>query len=500
MAETQDQDAADRGPPANVPLSRGLSTKLLLLTILFVLVAEVLIFVPSVAHFRLQWLSQRLGTAAAVSVVLLEGEPDRLSRTARNDVLMAIGARAIAVRDGGVSRLLIVSDMPPTVDEHIDLDGTGPVLAIRGAMSTLFFGGDRLLRVFGKVGDSDKEFELVIPDRGLRGAMLTYARNVAFLSLIISLFTATLVFYAINRIMIRPIRDMTRSMLKFAHAPDAPDRIIRPEARGDEIGVAERELAAMQTHLQKTLAEQKHLADLGLAVSKINHDMRNMLASAQLMSDRLRRIDDPSVQSLAPRLVRTLDRAIAYTQGVLAYGRTQEAPPARRKLRLYQVVEDVRGVLGLAPDEGIAFINEIEPDAEIDADAEQMFRVLANLCRNAAEAMAADEEVSLVKRLTVRAEREGAVMRVLVADTGPGLPQKARENLFTAFRGSARSGGTGLGLAIAQELVRAHGGGIELVESVSGHTVFCVTIPDRPVPLESSRSRARLHQGGSGRA
>lgn len=490
MAETQG-DAAETEPAGNVPLSRGLSTKLLLLTILFVLAAEVLIFVPSVANFRLQWLGQRLGTAAAVSVVLLEGDPDGLSRTVRNDVLMAIGARAIAVRDGGVSRLLIVSDMPPTVDEHINLDQTKPAAAIRGAMDTLFFGGDRLLRVFGKVGDSDKEFELVIPDRGLRAAMLTYARNVAFLSLIISLFTATLVFYAINRIMIRPIRAMTRSMLKFAQAPDAPDHIIRPETRGDEIGVAERELAAMQANLQKTLAERKHLADLGLAVSKINHDMRNMLASAQLMSDRLRRIDDPSVQSLAPRLVRTLDRAVAYTQGVLAYGRTQEAPPARRRLRLHQVVEDVRGVLGIAPDDGIVFFNEIEPDAEIDADAEQMFRVLANICRNAAEAMGADAEPSLVKHLTVSAEREGAVMRVLVADTGPGLPQKARENLFAAFRGSARSGGTGLGLAIAHELVRAHGGSIELLESVSGRTVFSVTIPDRPVPLKATRSRPR---------
>jgi signal transduction histidine kinase len=493
MGETEGEDAADREPSGNVPLSRGLSTKLLLLTILFVLAAEVLIFVPSVANFRRQWLGQRLGTAAAVSVVLLEGDPDALSQAARNDVLMAIGARAIAVRDGGASRLLIVSQMPPTVDEHIDLDHTNPVRAIRGAMSTLFFGGDRLLRVYGQVGDSDKEFELVIPDRGLRGAMLTYARNVAFLSLIISLFTATLVFYAINRIMIRPIRAMTRSMLRFGQAPQSPDRIIRPETRGDEIGVAERELADMQTQLQKTLAEQKHLADLGLAVSKINHDMRNMLASAQLMSDRLRRIDDPSVQSLAPRLVRTLDRAVAYTQGVLAYGRTQEAPPARRRLRLHQLVEDVQGVLGLAPDEGIVFVNEVDIDAEIDADAEQMFRVLANLCRNAAEAMAADEEPSLVKRLTVTAEREGAVMRVLVTDTGPGLPLKAKENLFTAFRGSARSGGTGLGLAIAQELVRAHGGSIELVESVSGRTVFSVVIPDRPVPLDTSRSRARRH-------
>jgi signal transduction histidine kinase len=197
------------------------------------------------------------------------------------------------------------------------------------------------------------------------------------------------------------------------------------------------------------------------------------------------------VQSLAPRLVRTLDRAVAYSQGVLAYGWTMEAPPSRRRLRLHQLVEDVHGVLGLAPDEGIVFVNEVDIDAEIDADAEQMFRVLANLCRNAAEAMAADEEPSLVKRLTVTAEREGAVMRVLVTDTGPGLPLKAKENLFTAFRGSARSGGTGLGLAIAQELVRAHGGSIELVESVSGRTVFSFVIPDRPVPLDTSRARSR---------
>ena len=179
--------------------------------------------------------------------------------------------------------------------------------------------------------------------------MLVYSRNVALLSLLISLITATLVLLAINRIMIRPVRDMTRSMLAFSEAPDDPSRIIRPEDRGDEIGVAERELAGMQTRLQKTLAEQKHLADLGLAVSKINHDMRNILASAQLMSDRLRVVKDPSVQSFAPKLVRTLDRAVSYTEGVLAYGRTQEAPPSRRRLRLRQLVEEVHGLLGIDP-------------------------------------------------------------------------------------------------------------------------------------------------------
>jgi signal transduction histidine kinase len=381
--------------------------------------------------------------------------------------------------------------MPPTVDEHVNLDAMRPMRAMLRALDTLFFGGDRMLRVFGRVGESDKEFEIIIPDHGLRKAMLIYARNVAFLSLIISLFTATLVFYAINRIMIRPIRTMTRSMLNFARAPEEPGRIIEPETRGDEIGVAERELASMQRTLQRALVEQKHLADLGLAVSKINHDMRNMLASAQLMSDRLSAIKDPTVQSLAPKLVRTLDRAVAYSEGVLTYGRTQEAPPSRRRLKLRRLVDDVYATLGIDEESGIVFLNEVEPEEEVDADSEQLFRVLANLCRNSVQAMAADEDASVVRRLSVAAARTGTVVRITVSDTGPGLPQKARENLFAAFRGSAKSGGTGLGLAIAHELVRLHGGTIELVESVGGRTVFAIVIPDQPVRIDEVRSVLR---------
>jgi signal transduction histidine kinase len=474
-----------------VPLTRGLSTKLLVLTILFVLLAEVLIFIPSIANFRLRWLEERLGTAAAVGLVLMQGNPASLPRPVQDDVLTSIGAKAIAVRDGGTARLLVVSEVPPQVDEHVDLAATGPFQAMMGALDTALFGGDRMLRVFGKVGDSEKEFELIVPDKKLRGAMLVYSRNVALLSLLISLITATLVFLAINWIMIRPVRDMTRSMLAFSEAPDDPARVIRPEERGDEIGVAERELAGMQTRLQRTLAEQKHLADLGLAVSKINHDMRNILASAQLMSDRLAMVKDPSVQSFAPKLVRTLDRAVSYSEGVLAYGRTQEAPPARRRLLLRKLVDEVHGLLGIDAAGGIEFENSVDPGFEIDADSDQLFRVLTNLCRNAVEAMAADREAALVRRLVVSSERTGSVCRIFVSDTGPGLPQKARENLFAAFRGSARSGGTGLGLAIAHELVRAHGGALELVESVGGRTVFSITIPDQPVRLDEARTTMR---------
>ena len=404
---------------------------------------------------------------------------------------MAIGAKAIAVRDDGLSRLLVVAQMPLEVDEHVDLENIGPLQALTGAIDTLVAGGGRMLRVFGKVGDSTKEFELVMPDTRLRTAMLAYSRNVAVLSLLLSLTTAMLVFYAIDRIMIRPIRTMTRSMLDFSRQPDDPGRIIEPENRADEIGVAERELADMQTRLQKTLGEQKHLADLGLAVSKINHDMRNILASAQLMSDRLGTVKDPTVQALAPRLLRALDRAVSYSEGVLAYGRTQEPPPARRRLRLRQVVDDVQSLLGIEPESRVEFVNGVDPAFEIDADSEQLFRILTNLCRNAVQAMTAEKESAVVNRLSVTAERQGSVCRIFVADTGPGLPKKARENLFAAFRGAARSGGTGLGLAIAQELARAHGGSLELVESIGGRTVFSVTIPDQPVRLDDARGGLR---------
>ena len=339
--------AALASKPGAVPVARRLSTKLLLLTVSFVLIAELLIFPPSVANFRQQWLEQRLATAAAVSVVLLQADPEKIPQNVQDDVLKATGVKAIAVRERGVSRLMVVSGMPPKVDQHVDLDGAGAWMAIMQTGETLFFGGHRIIRAFGKVGDSDKEFELILSDHRLRTAMLKYARNIALLSLLVSAITASLVFAAIHGLMIRPIRNLRNAMLTFAAVPDSPDSIVRVTARKDELGVTERELAGMQTQLQRILGEQKHLADLGLAVSKINHDMRNILASAQLISDRLRLVKDPTVQIFAPKLLRALDRAVAYSEGVLAYGRTQEPAPVRRRLRLRQLVEEVQGMLGL---------------------------------------------------------------------------------------------------------------------------------------------------------
>ena len=446
------------------------------------MLAEVLIFVPSVASMRLRWLQGRLSTAAAAAIVIDGLQPVELPRELQRETLMATGTKAIVLRKDGTSRLLATADMPASVDAQFDLTDVSFVTSMRDALDTLLFGGDRIIRVYGPVGDSKIGVEVVLKETNLRQALLTYSCNVLLMSLLISFFTATLIFFAINRMMIRPIRRLTDSMQTYSDDPEDPGRVLVPDSGRDELAIAGRHLATMQTQLQKTLKQQKNLAALGLAVSKINHDMRNILASAQLMSDRLADVDDPMVKRFAPKLLRTIDRAVGYTTEVLSYGQATEQAPRRRRLKLLDLTEEVRDIMAIDPDSGIEFIEQVAIDLEVDADSEQLFRVIHNLCRNAHQALIAfgEQAPEGTRRITVAAHRIGSVVGITVDDTGPGMAQKARENLFTAFRGSARSGGTGLGLAIARELVLAHGGTIALVEKPSAGTQFRIEIPDRP--------------------
>ena len=127
----------------------------------------------------------------------------------------------------------------------------------------------------------------------------------------------------------------------------------------------------------------------------------------------------------------------------------------------------------------------------VDADHDQLLRVLLNLTRNAAQALegrAPNEPTRDQVRVTGR--REGAVVMIEVSDTGPGLSARARAHLFEPFQASTRTGGTGLGLAIAAELVRAHDGEIKLVDGTIGAT-FRIIIPDRAVDLQTWRKEAR---------
>jgi len=280
---------------------------------------------------------------------------------------------------------------------------------------------------------------------------------------------------------------MTAEMGAFRREPENPARIIVASARRDEIGTAERELSAMQRDLAGMLQQRTRLAALGLAVSKINHDLRNLLSSAQLFSERLARISDPHVQRFTPQLMRSLERAIAFCQSTLSYGRVQEPPPDRHATALEPLIEEVRQTLGLDEGSPLRWIVAVERGLTVDADPDQLFRILLNLARNAVQALESrDRRDPGRDHIRITGRREGAVVVIEVSDTGPGLSERARAHLFEAFQGSTRTGGAGLGLAIAAELVRAHGGEIRLVEGTIGAT-FRFTIPDRAVELDKRR-------------
>ncbi|MBV8826127.1 MAG: HAMP domain-containing histidine kinase [Hyphomicrobiales bacterium] len=476
--------------PANERARRlnfGLSGKLLVLTLLFVMLAEVLIYVPSVANFRLNWLKDRLAAAHVAALVLKAAPRDMVPQDLKQEILAEIGAKAVALKMDNTRHLLAVSDPLPPVPKEFDMRGMSAYAAIMDAFGTLLSRDNDLMRVVGAAPMGGDFVELVMDEAPLRQAMLKFSVNILLLSMIISAITAALVYFSLHYLFVRPMRLIGAAMIAFRADPEGGNRITWTSTRQDEIGFAERGLAATQTEIASMLHQKSHLAALGLAVSKINHDLRNLLASAQLFSDRLSSLPDPHVQRFAPKLMRALERAIDFCQSTLSYGRAQEPPPDRRMTELRACVEEVRDTLGIEPDARIRWISAVERGLEVDADADQLFRVLLNLARNAIQALESRAERDPNRdQIRITGRREGAVVVVEVSDTGPGISEAARAHLFEAFQGSTRTGGSGLGLAIAAELVRAHGGEIRLVEGTIGAT-FRVTIPDRTVDLRARR-------------
>ena len=458
------------------PLMRSLSARLLVLTITFVMVGEVMIFVPSIARFRMTYLEDKIA-AGRLAVLALEATPDNVVSQPLADQLLAhVGALGIVLHKHNNITLMIDSEMPPKVDATFDLREMQPLLGIRNAFVALFGTKERVLRILDAAPeDKNSVVEVLLYEEPLRKEMWQFGTRVLELSIIISLITAALLYLTLQWLLVRPMRRITAAITSFRADPEDAGRVITPNGRNDEIGVAERELADMQEAVRQALRQRARLAALGTAVSKINHDLRGILSTARLVSDSLADSAAPEVRRVAPTLLAAIDRAVALCTRTLDF--TRETPPSliRRRFPLADLVEDVAQAIVVAQDseaargEGSRIRNEVPGTVDVEADRDQLYRVLFNLCRNAVEAGA--------HRVTVGGTAQDDQVAITVADDGHGLPPKARDNLFQAFTGSARLGGTGLGLAIARELMRAHGGDIMLVESTGAGTIFQLTLP-----------------------
>src|SRR5580698_3082481 len=388
VSATDEQPTLER--PRLRPSRRlGLSGKLLLLTIPLVMIAEILIYVPAIANYRMNRLNDRLAAANTAALVLDAAPSGMVPDSLARQILGSIGARAVAIKLGQQRRLLASADLPAAIDHDVDMRTMTAWSAIVDSIEMMLETGNQTIRIVGPAPGGAQFIETVVDEAPLRASMYRFSRNLFWLSLVISVLTAALVYLALHYLFVRPMRRLTANLVGFHENPESSARIVVPSQRGDEIGVAERELSDMQRDLVSMLHQKSRLAALGLAVSKINHDLRNLLASSQLLSDQLGSVPDPRVQRFAPKLMRSLERAIAFCQSTLSYGRAQEAAPDRRMILIEPVVVEVRESAGLASDASIAWISAIERGLTIDADPDQLFRVLLNLVRNAAQALEA---------------------------------------------------------------------------------------------------------------
>jgi signal transduction histidine kinase len=455
-------------------LINSLSGRFLILTVIFVMLAEVLIFVPSIARFREEFLITRLERAQIASLVLLAD--DEVNPDLQEELLRNAGVFNVVLRRDEARQLILSSPVPTPVTTTFDLRDAPALTLIRDALTRLANPEPEVIRVIGRpVRMGGLLIEITLDSGDLRTAMIDYGLRILWLSLVISVITALLLFWAVHGFLVRPIRRVVGNMQAYAAAPEDARHVIEPSATISELREAEETLQSLQTQLTGALRQKEHLAQLGGAVAKVSHDLRNILTSAQLFTDRLGLSEDPRVQRMAPKLVNSLTRAVHLCESTLAYGKAEEPGPTLSRVRLADIMADVIDSERLSVGQSeVTFRSDVPADMMLRADAEQLYRVIANLVRNARQAIVNTGQPGDV---TVTAGEDARAWIIRVRDTGPGLPPKAREHLFKPFQGGATKGGAGLGLTIAAELVRGHGGDLSLEHSDAHGTTFCFTLP-----------------------
>ena len=456
----------------------ALAWRLLLLTFIFTVVVEILIIVPSAASFHERWLLDRLQSAELASVGVEALPYSAVEDDAAEQLLAIGGVQAVVVGDQGVRRLLLQAPNLPRTPDLIDLRESRPATRIVDPWRTLSGLPDRSIRVQARPRYRSGDFiEILAPAEPLRLELRVFLLNSLLTSLLISLVAGGLLYGGLAFLVLQPLRRVTRSIEHFAIDPEREGD--PPSNRHDEIGRVERELARMQEEVRSSLRSRARLVALGEAVAKINHDLRNMLTSAQLASERLADSPDPEVARVLPRLERALGRAAALSRNVLEYGKSEEPAPQRVRIPLSAAVAAAAEDAGLAA-EGVRLVRAIPPRFSVHADPDQLHRILVNLMRNARQAIEGDATRRSGRRGVVRvsasaADHAAAVL--LLADDGPGIPPRLSENLFEPFVSGRASEGAGLGLAISRELAANHGGALDLVETGPSGTTFALRLP-----------------------
>jgi len=452
----------------------GLSWRVLSLVVLAVMTAEVLLFLPSLARYRLAYMEQLIesGTLAALA---LDATPDNMvTEEVKHALLNNARVDAVVVIETNRAKRALLNIPPSPQMQTFNLKERSGLGLIWDALMTMTRDGAHYMRVGGEsMRLPNAMVWIVIDELPMRLAMYQYAGTVLALSVMVAMFTAALLWLALHWLVVRPLQNLASDMTAFRRAPEGPGTERPPTKRNDELGIVDREFQNLQRELRASLRQKSRLAEVGAASNKINHDLRNMLATARLLSDRLARSDDERTRALAPTILNTIDRAARLASDALEYVRDHPTP-RMEEFDLSDLVDEVGVALQEAGEDRDPNLlrdwrDEIVGECRITADRDLLYRVMVNLGRNAFDAGATE--------VSVRARARGELMSIDIADNGPGVPAAVASQLFRPFTTGGRASGTGLGLAIARDLVRAHGGDIALMETSDRGSTFRFTLP-----------------------
>lgn len=449
------------------PPRPSLTRRLMVLTVGFVLVVQILVLIPTLGRERAEWFRAR-GTEAHIAAEAVAAAPDGMLTGAQKARLLRLSStdRIRVVRaDGTVTE--IHDDPMVAPDAAVDLREEPWMQGVMHAVASVLTPGDKALEVTMNSPVRDGAvLTLTLHERHLARELRGLLASILLFSLGVAGATGAMLYLALAWLLVGPIQRLTRSITAFRADPDGtpPDQA-RARGSRDEIGTAAAELAAMQAELRAALWRNARLAALGTAVAKISHDVRGILSTALLVAERLAQARDPAVQRSGQTLIRSVQDASDLIRTTLDFAR--EGPPPLRPSRIA-----LRNAL-LEVGESVPRLRvdvRVPGSVVIEADRDALFRIAGNLLRNAAEAGATSVVVNAVRR--------DAVVDIEVADDGPGLPAKVQEGLFRPFTPGGRRGGSGLGLAIAHDLVRAMGGTIRLASTGATGTSFVMTLPE----------------------
>lgn len=433
-----------------------------------------LLFVPSLADFRYNYLHEKIIAGHTAALATEETDHDFISPDLEQELLKASGLQAVIVIQSGSRQILLRSELPATLLDRVDLKRDSFIEKISDAFQTLTRHSDGVILVIGdSVSDRYDSIEILIPEQPLHLAMIDYMQQTALTNILLIIATGVILFISLHFLVSKPMQQMVSRITNFRMNPTAPlDYQTAVDFKNNEIGMVEAELLRMQQDLQASLREKKNLAAVGEAVAKINHDLRNLLTTAQINSDTLQLVEDKTVQRLLPRIERSLEQAVNLCENTLRFSQKEEEQANPETLLLNELVEEIITIHGLnfRPDMQVTI--DIPPNLTVYVDLEHLIRMLTNLIKNSDEAMMQRGS------LTIAATADpSSMVHISVIDDGPGIPEALQPNLFKPFLASSKVGGSGLGLAIVLELAELNGGSACLLRSDASGTCFQISLP-----------------------